>query len=528
MIKKNDKIRLTITDLGTDGEGIGKYYGEPSLPEQKAADGGGLVFFVKNAVIGDEVLAVVTRMKKGYGYAKVLEILKPSADRIKPPCPLAERCGGCQIMQLRYQKQLEFKEQKVRSNLERIAGQKCTDSRPILGMRSDTPLHFRNKMQLPVGWDREGHVITGFYAGHTHYIIAAADCPIAPEVNRIVLETIRRFLEKNRLSAYQEETGTGLIRHVLIRNGFATGQIMVCLVINGDSLGDDPYTNITGRELQEQLVQKLTDLQLPEPWKISSICLNRNVDRTNVILGDEVRCLYGQPYIEDQIRSETEGMRPLIFRINPLSFFQTNPMQTVVLYDTVLKLAGLSGDETVWDLYCGIGTISLFLAQRARQVYGVELIPEAIEDARANAKRNGISNARFFCGKSEEVFPQMVRNPSLELQEDDLDFSGNSQNEPELHLPEVVVLDPPRKGCGRELIDAIRAVGPEKIVYVSCDSATLARDIKLLCAPEEESYGKNTGGLQLPGCGYRLETVQPVDMFPHSVHIETVCLLTHS
>lgn len=468
--QKNDRIRLTITDMGISGEGIGRF------AQQEKADPESPVFFVKNAVIGDEVLAVVTRMKKGYGYAKVLEILQPSPRRVRPLCPLAERCGGCQIMQLSYEAQLHFKEEKVRGDLERIGGLSEIRMEPILGMDQDPPAHFRNKMQFPVGWDKEGHVVTGFYAGRTHHIIAAPDCPVSPQVNGVILETIRQFLEKHRVSTYREESGEGLIRHVLIRNGFGSGQIMVCLVINGDDL--------TGSRLEEGLVQQLTALPLPAPWKIASVCLNINKENTNVILGDEVRCLYGKPYIEELITSAQEGMKPLQFQIAPRSFFQTNPVQTEKLYDTVLEYAGLTGTETVWDLYCGTGTISLFLAQKAGKVYGVEIIPEAIEDARANAQRNGIRNAGFFCGRSEDIFSSA-------------------------ETADVVVLDPPRKGCAPELLEAILQAGPKKIVYVSCDPATLARDVKILC-----------------GGGYQMERLRPVDMFPHTVHVETVVLLS--
>ena len=290
---------------------------------------------------------------------------------------------------------------------------------------------------------------------------------------------------------------------------------MVCLVINGEGLEEEPLcggaspvdreqsriaaagkplvgiTEETIGTTEREFAEALTALKLPQPWKVASICLNLNRENTNVILGNQTRCLYGTPYIEDEIVSRHEHLKPLRFCIDPRSFFQTNPEQTGKLYDVVLELAGLTGTETVWDLYCGIGTISLFLAQRARQVYGVEIVPEAIENARENAFRNGISNAAFFCGRSEEVFPEKAAG-----KED----PGRA---------DVVVLDPPRKGCARELLDTICEVGPQRIVYVSCDPATLARDLRILC-----------------GRGYRLEQVQPVDMFPHTVHVECCCLMS--
>ena len=557
--QKNDRIRLTITDMGIGGEGIGRIRFSDESPVNRnlektdisekvhigvsdsresacgkhaaevsqnagpnQAEPDGPVFFVKNAVIGDEVLAVITRMKKGYGYAKVLEILNPSPYRVRPVCPLAERCGGCQIMQLSYDAQLRFKEDKVRSDLERIGGQHCEAFYPIIGMEQAQPVHYRNKMQFPVGWDKEGHVVTGFYAGRTHYIVSAPDCPISPQVNGILLETVREFLEKHRISTYHEETGTGLVRHVLIRNGFGSGQIMICLVINGDRLEQEnrmfsPVNGISARmggteaepatDLESEFVTALTTQTLPEPWRIASICLNSNKEQTNVILGETVRCIYGPPFLEDTIVSRQDDMRPLTFRIDPKSFFQTNPEQTVRLYDTVLEMAGLTGTETVWDLYCGIGTISLFLAQKAKKVFGVEIVPEAIENARENAKRNGIVNAEFFCGKSEKVFPDNVCPDSK--QQMNRNQEAESDNPGLRPKPaDIVVLDPPRKGCDPELLEAILKVSPGRIVYVSCDPATLARDVKILCE-----------------AGYRLEKVQPVDMFPHTVHVETCCLL---
>lgn len=453
-MKKNDLIELKITDMGIGGEGIGRYEG--------------YAFFVKNAVIGDEVRAVITKMNKGYGFAKALEILKPSPERIVPPCPVALSCGGCQIMQLDYKAQLRYKENKVRENLERIGGITDPPVRPILGMEGQCPLHFRNKVQFPVGRGKDGKAVTGFYAGRTHYIVETVSCPVSQPPADELLSVIRQFLDENRLEPYDSVSGMGLIRHVLIRKGTATGQIMVCLVINGDSLPDTA---------DQKLVQALTEVS-PD---VKSICLNINKENTNVILGDRMISLYGSEYIEDRIGN-------LTFRISALSFFQVNGIQTPGLYEKALEYAGLNGNETVWDLYCGTGTISLFLAQKAKKVYGVEIIQAAIDNANENAHINGITNAEFFCGKSEEIFPEFYRAAETEI-------------------PDVVVLDPPRKGCDAELLNAILETEPEKIVYVSCDSATLARDIKVLS-------GK-----------YRLVEATPVDMFPHTVHVETVCCL---
>lgn len=471
-MKKNDHIRLKITDMGVNGEGIGKL--------------DGFTYFVKDAVCGDEAEAVVTKVNEGYAFAKALNITVPSPFRTEPLCPDAQRCGGCQIMQLDYKEQLRFKENKVKNNLKRIGG--CTDYifRPIIGTEADgsgIPAHYRNKTQYPIGRSRDGHVITGFYAGRTHYIVESEDCPIAPEENAGILKAVRSFIEREGLSVYDEETGKGLVRHVLIRNGFATGQIMVCLVINGFSLAADSAAGCENAAEDENTPEKrfVRDLLTVQP-RIASICLNINRAKTNVILGDTCINLYGTDYIEDKIGG-------LTFRISPLSFFQVNSIQTEKLYGKALEYAGLSGREVVWDLYCGTGTISLFLAQKAGKVYGVEIIQAAIDNAKDNAVRNGVDNAEFFCGKSEEIFPELVKK------------------HPEMK-PDVVVVDPPRKGCDKKLLEAIMETGPERIVYVSCDSATLARDVKILSEK------------------YKLKEATPVDMFPHTVHVETVALLT--
>ncbi|MBE6017532.1 MAG: 23S rRNA (uracil(1939)-C(5))-methyltransferase RlmD [Lachnospiraceae bacterium] len=457
-MKKNDLIELKITDMGVNGEGIGRYEG--------------YAFFVKNAVIGDEVRAVITKMNKGYGFAKALEILRPSSERVVPPCPVALSCGGCQIMQLDYKAQLKYKENKVRENLERIGGIANPPVRPILGMEGQCPLHFRNKVQFPVGRGKDGKAVTGFYAGRTHYIIETENCPVSQPPADELLSAIRQFLDENGLEPYDSQSGNGLIRHVLIRKGTATGQIMVCLVINGEGLPGST---------SKKLVSTLTEA-FPA---IKSICLNINKENTNVILGGRTVCLYGSEYIEDRIGD-------LTFRVSALSFFQVNGVQTPRLYEKALEYADLHGDETVWDLYCGTGTISLFLARKAKIVYGVEIIQAAIDNANENAQINGIDNAVFYCGKSEEIFPEHYRA---------------AREKGETEIPDVVVLDPPRKGCDPELLEAILDTEPEKIVYVSCDSATLARDIKILSQK------------------YRLAEATPVDMFPHTVHVETVCCL---
>ena len=460
-MQKNDIVTADIEDIGVNGEGIGKV--------------DGYTLFIKDAVIGDRVEAKVMKAKKNYGYARLMKILEPSEARVQPRCAFARKCGGCQIQEMSYEQQLAFKERKVRGNLERIGGfapellDRVTD--PAVGM--DEPFGYRNKAQFPFGTDREGNPVTGFYAGRTHDIIANTDCALGVPVNREILEIILAFMKEYRIPSYDERTGQGLLRHVLIRYGFTTKEIMVCFVVNGSSI---PHV--------DELIRRLCGID-----GMTSITLSPNTRQTNVIMGDSYQILWGQGYITDYIGN-------VRYQISPLSFYQVNPVQTEKLYSLALEYADLKGGETVWDLYCGIGTISLFLAQRAGQVYGVEIVPQAIEDARRNAGINGIENAEFFVGKAEEVLPEYYEKYARE-------HSGESAR------ADVIVVDPPRKGCDEALLETIVKMQPERVVYVSCDSATLARDLKVLC-----------------GAGYELEKVRPVDMFPMTVHVETVCLLS--
>lgn len=461
-MQKNDLVTVAIEDIGVGGEGIGKV--------------DGYTLFIKDAIIGDVVEAKIVKAKKNYGYARLMNIVTPSENRVeKPACPMARRCGGCQIQEMKYGAQLAFKEGKVRGNLERI-GEVPTElldkvMQPIVGM--EEPFHYRNKAQFPIGTDKEGHIITGFYAGRTHSIIPNTDCALGVAVNQKILEIILHFMENNHISAYDEEKHKGLVRHVLIRYGFKTDEIMVCLVINGEKL---PHA--------EKLVDKLCKIS-----GMTSITISVNKAKTNVIMGNEIKLLWGQTYITDYIGN-------VKYQISPLSFYQVNPVQTEKLYGLALDYADLNGNETVWDLYCGIGTISLFLAQNAKQVYGVEIVPQAIDDARNNAKINDITNAEFYVGKAEEVLPEYYR----EYQES---HGGETAH------ADVIVVDPPRKGCEESLLQTIVDMQPEKVVYVSCDSATLARDVKFL----REN-------------GYELKKITPVDQFPNTVHIETVVLLS--
>lgn len=449
--RKNDIVTLEIVDCGTDGEGIGK------------ADG--FTVFVKDAVIGDTVTAKIMKAKKNYGYGRLMEILKPSPYRVDPICPSARQCGGCQLQAVSYEEQKAFKEKKLRGHLERIGGFKELPMEPLIGM--DEPYHYRNKAQFPVGRNKEGRIVTGFYAGRTHAIIENRDCALGIPQNKEVLDRVIAHMEKYNIAPYDEMTGKGLVRHIFVRYGFFTGELMVCLIINGQDL---PH--------QKEMVEKLGEIP-----GMTSISLNINKKRNNVILGDKVKTIWGKEYITDKIGD-------ISYEISPLSFFQVNPHQTWKLYSKALEYADLHGEETVWDLYCGIGTISLFLAQKAKFVRGVEIVSAAIEDARRNARLNKIDNVEFFVGKAEEVLPREYEKNGV--------------------YADVIVVDPPRKGCDEMLLKTILKMQPKRVVYVSCDSATLARDLRFLCDN-----------------GYELKKVCGVDQFPQTVHVETVCLLSH-
>ena len=455
MIRKNDEFILEIEDMGVNGEGIGHV--------------DGLALFVKDALIGDTVRVKVMKMQKNYGFARLLEVIAPSADRIAPLCPVARSCGGCQIQEMNYPAQLKFKAKKVKENLERIGkldfnAENAPEFYDCIGM--DVPWNYRNKAQFPIGRNKEGKIIAGFYAGRTHSIIECEDCAIGIKENKDILHMVIAHMEKWKIEPYREEDHKGLVRHVLIRKGFTTGEIMVCLILNGKK-----FPGLS------DLVDNLKKID-----GMTSISINVNTEHTNRILGSEVIPVYQEVYITDYIGD-------VKFRISPLSFYQVNPVQTRKLYGTALDYAELTGEENVFDLYCGVGTISLFLAKKAKHVIGVEIVGQAIEDAKVNAQINHIENAQFYCGAAEEVIPDLYRQGVT---------------------ADVVVVDPPRKGCDEKLLDTIVNMAPEKVVYVSCDSATLARDLKYL-----NEYG------------YVVRKVQPVDMFPMGVHVETVVLLSH-
>ncbi len=452
-IEKNMEFVTEIHDITSDGEGVG-HVNDYTL-------------FIKDAVVGDKIRVKVLKTKKNYGYGRIMEILVPSPYRVVPKCAIARQCGGCQLQHLDYGAQLKYKENKVKNCLERIGKLQGVEEKlePIIGM--EEPYYYRNKAQFPVGKDKDGQIIMGFYAGRTHSIMDTEHCYIQAPVNETLLSIVRKFMEEFNIQPYDEETQQGLVRHVLTRVGFKTGEIMVCLVVNGKKLSHS-----------DVLVERLREVD-----GMTSISLNVNREKTNVILGKEIIWLWGQEYITDYIGD-------VKYQISPLSFYQVNPQQTRRLYETALEFAGLTGNEVVWDLYCGIGTISLFLAQKAKQVYGVEIVPEAIEDAKRNAQINGIGNVTFFAGAAEEVLPEKYRESNGAMKAD------------------VIVVDPPRKGCDERLLETVVNMEPEKVVYVSCDPATLARDLRFM---EDR--------------GYEVKRVRACDMFPHSVHTEIICLL---
>ena len=452
--KKGEMITVDIIDFGENGEGIGKT--------------DAFTWFIKDTVIGDKVTAKVMKTKKSYGYARLDNIVKESPDRIEAKCPVARSCGGCTLQSLDYKAELKLKQNKVENHLKRIGGFDLSnvEIEEIIGM--EDPNRYRNKSQFPFG-RKNGKNITGYFAGRTHSIVEFDDCIIGIEENKTVLKTVLDFMEKYSLDAYNEEDINGIVRHVLIRKGFATGELMVCIVINENNLAHSD-------RLVESLCASLgSDLK--------SISININKKNTNVILGDTTVTLYGNGYIEDYIGD-------VKFRISPQSFYQVNPVQTKKLYAKALEYAKLTGEETVWDMYCGIGTISLFLAKSAKFVYGVEIVDAAIQNAIENAKINNIDNVKFFVGKAEEIITGEYE-------------SGNIRD------IDVIVVDPPRKGLDKLAIDTMLKLLPKRIVYVSCDSSTLARDLKLLCEKK-----------------YELKKLTVVDQFARSYHTEVITLLS--
>ena len=449
-MKKNDIVKIKITSATAEGSGVGKTEDN-------------IVVFVPMTAIGDEIEARILKVKKTYAFGKIEKIITLSAARISPDCPNFSKCGGCVWRHISYDEELKIKSKKVKDAVERIGGI-STEFRPIIG--SERVNRYRNKAQLPIGRDREGGAVLGFYAFHSHRIIDCDDCALQPEIFKTVMDVTRDFIERTNTDIYDESTGKGRLRHLYIRLGEVTNELMVCYVVNGNGLK------------QEDMLVKMLRESLPN---LKTVVFNSNREKTNVILGNKNRVAYGKGYI-------TDVLCRLKFKISPFSFWQVNRAQAEKLYSKAKEYAKLSGDEVLLDLYCGTGTIGLTMAQDCKQLVGVEIVEDAVNDAKANAEANEINNARFICADAPTAAEQLRKEGTA---------------------PDVVILDPPRKGCGEELVKTIRKMNPKRVVYVSCDPATLARDLKY--------FSEN---------GYITHEVTPCDMFPRTAHCESVALLT--
>ena len=449
MLSKDKMYVVDIVDIGQGGVGVGKF--------------DGFTVFVDGGLVKDKIKVKITKSKKNYAVGEIVEIIEPSPFRVERKCPKELKdCGGCQIQELDYQEQLNIKTNEVKQVISRIGKLDDVVVHPALGMKE--PFRYRNKAQFPIQ-KVNGVPVIGFYKKKSHDIIPTDECIIQHDVNDKIIKIIKTYIRAYKVSIYDEKTHTGVLRHLVTKVGFTTKEVMVVLVANGKKL---PYLNELASVLKENIPG------------FKTLVVNVNREKTNVILGNENRVIYGDGKINDNIGD-------LVFEISPLSFFQVNPLQTEVLYNKALEYANLGENDTVFDIYCGIGTISLFLAQKAKKVYGIEIVEEAIKDAKRNAKLNNLDNVEFYVGKAEEVVPKMYKQ-------------GKRGN--------VVVVDPPRKGCDEKVLDTIVSMEPDRVVYVSCNPSTLARDLNYL---DER--------------GYKCLEVQPVDMFPHSVHIENVALI---
>ena len=449
MLSKNKEYVVDIVDIGQGGVGIGKYEG--------------FTVFVEGGLIQDKVKVRINKSKKNYAVGDIVEIIEKSPFRVDRICSDdLKDCGGCQIQELDYNKQRELKTNEVKQVISRIGKLENVEIHETIGMQS--PCRYRNKAQFPIQ-NINGSTAIGFYKKKSHDVIPTDMCVIQHDINDKIIKIIKTYIQAYNVSIYNETTHTGVLRHLVTKVGFTTNEVMVVLVANGTNL---PHLNELASVLKENIPG------------FKTLVLNFNKAKTNVILGKENKVLYGNGKINDYIGD-------LVFEISPLSFFQVNPVQTEVLYNKALEYAALGENDTVFDIYCGIGTISLFLAQRAKKVYGIEIVEEAIKDAKRNAEINNLDNVEFYVGKAEDVVPKMYKQ-------------GKRAN--------VVVVDPPRKGCDEKVLDTIVSMQPDRVVYVSCNPSTLARDLAYL---NEK--------------GYKSLEVQPVDMFPHSVHIENVALI---
>lgn len=449
-LQKNQIINLNITSMTAEGSGVGK-------TEE------GIAVFVPQSAVGDELKVRILKVKKTYAFGKIEEIITPSKDRKTPDCPYFNQCGGCVYRHITYDAEKAIKEQKVKDAVSRIGGIDESLVKPLLC--SENSVRYRNKAQFPAGVNKDGNVILGFYAFHSHRIVKCDDCLLQPEIFKTVMDITLEFMAETKQTTYNEITGKGKLRHLYIRYGEKTDELMVCYVVNGNGL-----------KQEDLLVEKLK-VKLPN---LKSVVVNSNREKTNVILGNKNRTVYGKGYI-------TDILCDLKFKISPLSFYQVNRTTAEILYNKAKEYAGLTGDEVLFDLYCGTGTIGLSMAKNCKQLIGVEVVPQAIEDAKENARENNIENARFICADASQSAKTL---------------------EQEGIKPDVIIVDPPRKGLDKELIGTISRMSPKRVVYVSCDPATLARDLKIF-----DEYG------------YKTLEVTPVDMFPGTSHCESVVLL---
>ena len=449
-LKKNDKLIIDITGMTSEGYGVGK-----------SQDG--VAIFVPNSAVGDRAEVLIVKVLKKYCFGKLINLVTPSPDRCRVDCPVFLKCGGCCYRHISYDAELKIKEQKVRDAVARIAGLDVKIN-PIIG--AENPNHYRNKAQFPIAKDKDGNILMGFYGFHSHRVVDTDTCLLQPKIFDRIMEVVRDFLKRTNLSVYDEITHKGLLRHLYIRYGEKTGEIMVCLVVNGDKI-----------KAQEELVNSLKE----NISEIKSVVINSNKEKTNVIIGTKNNTIFGENYIVDNLCG-------LNFRISPNSFYQVNHSQAERLYTKAKEYASLSGEETLVDLYCGTGTIGLTMAKDCKRLVGVEIVPQAIMDAKLNAEINGITNAEFICGDATKCADKL-KNEGIK--------------------PDVVVVDPPRKGLTPELIKTIKEMSPKRVVYVSCDPGTLARDLKLF---EENKYSS--------------QELTPFDLFPRTSHVESVVLMS--
>lgn len=447
-VEKNKEYIVEIIDNGYEGEGIAKieHY----------------TIFIPQAIKGEKVKILIVKVNTSHAFGKIVEILEKSDNRIEVDCDTYKRCGGCSLRHIEYKETLKMKQNMVQNLVNKILNEKIAVDETI-GM--ENPYHYRNKAQYPVGYNKNNELVTGIYANRSHDIIPMKQCFIQATISQEIADTIIGFMRQNKITAYREETGKGLVRHIVIKVGFKTNEVMCILVINGKEIPK-----------QEQLVKELLE-KFPE---IKTIVKNVNMKNTNVILGNENITLYGPGSIEDKLGD-------YYFEISPLSFYQINPLQTEKLYQTAIELAKLEKQDIALDLYCGIGTIGIFMANHVKQIYGVEIVEQAIENAKENAKRNKIENIEFLCGDVEIVLQELVEQRKVK--------------------PDIIFVDPPRKGLDINTIQNIKNVMPQKMIYISCNPSTLMRDLSLL----EEKYS--------------IEKIQPVDMFPFTSHVECVAVL---